>query len=558
MDGWHELINILILLSAALVLGTIAEQLRQSAIIGYLLAGMLVGPNVMGMVGTLADARVITEMGAALLLFSIGLEFSFKRLVRMGAVTAATGFLQIVLTWAAGTGVSLRLGLDVKAAVVIGAAVSLSSTASVFRLLSDKTMMDSLHGRASTGVLLLQDAAVVPMVLLITAMSGSAAAGGVPKELGRAGLMSAAAFIVMYVVINRVVPRALNMRTWTKNRELPIILSLVLAAGSALGAHEAGISPAFGAFLAGMLLAESPFATQIRADVGSVRAVLVTLFFAAVGMYADPGWIVKNAGLVISASSVVIVLKTGIVIAVMLALRFRAGVAVAAGLCLSQIGEFSFVLTSIAMAAGTIDENVFRLVVSATIVTLLATPYLVGASPRVNILIHGIGNGKKHAESSSSRVSGKCAGTRSPIIVAGFGPAGKRLIDRIADKYADDIVVLDVNPKNARAAREYGVEFQIGDACNVEVLEHAGIRCARVMVVTLPDPEAAKRIIRLCKDIAPHVSVVSRVRYDIYERDILNAGADSVVNEENTVGVSLSDEVIRTIEKNHVEAGKRM
>ena len=548
MDGWHELINILILLSAALVLGTIAEQLRQSAIIGYLLAGMLVGPNVLGWVGTLSDAQVITEMGAALLLFSIGLEFSFKRLVRLGAVTAATGFLQIALTWAAGTGLSLWFGLDMREAVVIGAAVSLSSTASVFRLLSDKTMMDSIHGRASTGVLLLQDAAVVPMVLLITAMSGSAKAGGVFKELWRAGLMSAAAFIVLYVVINYVVPRALNMRTWTKNRELPILLALALAVGSAIGAHSAGISPAFGAFLAGMLLAESPFATQIRADVGSVRAVLVTLFFAAVGMYADPGWIGKNIGLVISASSVVIVLKAGILTVVMLALRFRAGVAVAAGLCLSQIGEFSFVLANIAIAAGTIDENIFRIVVSATIVTLLATPYLVGASPRVNILIHRIKDGKKHGETSSPRAYGECAASRRPIIIVGSGPAGKKLIDCIVGKHADDIIVLDINPKNANAAREYGVEFQIGDACNIEVLEHAGIRCARIVVVTLPDPEAARRIIQLCKDIAPGVSVVSRVRYDIYEQDILNAGADSVVNEEKNVGISLSEEVIRIIE----------
>lgn len=548
MDGWHELINILILLSAALVMGTIAEQLRQSAIIGYLLAGMLVGPNVFGLVGTLSDAQVITEMGAALLLFSIGLEFSFKRLVRLGAVTAATGFLQIALTWAAATGISHWLGLDMRAAIVIGAAVSLSSTASVFRLMADKTMMDSMHGRASTGVLLLQDAAVVPMVLLITAMSGSASAGGVLKELGRAGLMSAAAFIVLYVVINYIVPRALNMRTWTKNRELPILLALVLAVGSAIGAHEAGISPAFGAFLAGMLLAESPFATQIRADVGSVRAVLVTLFFAAVGMYADPGWIGKNIGLVISASSVVIVLKAGVLIAVMLALRFRAGVAVAASLCLSQIGEFSFVLANIAISAGTIDDNIFKLVVSATIVTLLATPYLVGASPRVNLMIHNIGDRKNRRESSPSRESGISAETRSPIIIAGFGPAGKRLIERLVDKHADEIIILDINPNNAHAAREYGVEFQIGDACNIEVLEHAGIRSAKVMVVTLPDPEAAKRIIELCKDIAPNVSVVSRVRYDIYEKDILNAGADAVVNEENNVGASLSDEVIRILQ----------
>jgi len=542
MHGWSELINLLILLGGALLLGTIAEQLRQSAIIGYLVAGMIVGPNVLGWVGTLGEAQLITEMGAALLLFSIGLEFSFSRLIRLGWSTIAVGALQIGLTWAACGAAALFFGLPVKAALVVGAAVSLSSTASVFRLLSDKTMMDSLHGRVSTGVLLLQDAAVVPIVLLITALGGTGGAGAVLSQLGKAVLTSVAAFAVLFVLLNRIVPRALNLRTWTKNREMPILLAIVIAVGSALGAHLAGISPAFGAFLAGMLLAESPFATQIRADVGSVRALMVTLFFAAVGMYADPGWIKDNILLVIAVSALVIAAKTLIVALIMLVFRFSAGVAVPTGFCLSQIGEFSFVLANIAIAAGLLGEGEFRLIVSATVLTLLLTPYLVGASPRAGAFIDGLKNGR-----AAKRLSGgggtECAPDAGEnIIVAGFGPAGIGAVDNLRKKRAERITVIDINPKNAAAAKARGADFIIGDAGSVEILEHAGVRCAKAVVVTLPDPEVSRRIILLCRDISPGLRVVARSRYNIYAGDILDAGAAAVVNEEQRVGDMLAEE----------------
>ncbi len=546
MDGWNELINILILLAGALFLGTIAEQLRQSAIIGYLLAGMVIGPNVFGWVGTLGEAQLITEMGAALLLFSIGLEFSFSRLVRLGGSTIAVGVFQIALTWGACGAAALFFGLPAKPALVLGAAVSLSSTASVFRLLTDKTMMDSLHGRAATGVLLLQDAAVVPIVLLITSMGGSGGAGAVFLQLGKSVLTSVAAFALLFVLLNFIVPRALNLRTWTKNREMPVLLAIVVAVGSALGAHLAGISPAFGAFLAGMLLAESPFATQVRADVGSVRALMVTLFFAAVGMYADPGWIIDNILLVVAVSALVIVSKTLIVTLIMIVFRFGGGVAVSTGVCLSQIGEFSFVLANIAIAAGFLGEGEFRLIVSATVLTLLVTPYLVGLSPRAGLLFDVLKNGRA-SRGAVKRLSGtadvECApDSGENIIVAGFGPAGIGAVDNLRKKRGERITVIDVNPKNAAAAKARGAEFIIGDAGNVEILEHAGVRCAKAVVVTLPDPEVSRRIILLCRDISPGVRVVARARYNIYAGAILDAGAAAIVNEEQHVGAMLAEE----------------
>ncbi len=545
MDGWHELINILILLAAALVMGTVAEQLRQSAIIGYMLAGMIVGPNVFGWVGSSGESQVITELGAALLLFSIGIEFSFRRLVRLGGATIAVGAAQILLTWAAGAAAAALFGVGFKAAFVIGAAVSLSSTASVFRLLSDKTMMDSLHGRAATGVLLLQDAAVVPIVLLITVLSGNGSAGAVFSSLLKAVLMSAGAFMLLFVVLNYVVPRAMNIRTWSKNREMPILLAVVIATGSAFVAHQAGISPAFGAFLAGMILAESPFAAQIRADAGSVRALLVTLFFAGVGMYADPVWIKDHILLVVAVSVLVLVSKTAIVSLIMLVFRFGGGVALSTGLCLSQIGEFSFVLANIAIAAGVLGSGEFKLIVSVTVLTLLATPYLVGLSPRAGSITRRSKGGKsKH---TSSGESAACGPSQVAVIVAGFGPAGIRVVEKLTANKAGRVVVIDVNPKNAGAVEGYGAEFLIGDAGSVEILEHAGVRCAKAVVVTIPDPEIASRIITLCRDLSPAVSVVARARYDIYARDILEAGADAIVNEEDHVGKQLADETCAII-----------
>ncbi len=541
--GWNEIFNLLILLFAALCFGTIAERFKQSAIVGYLVAGMIVGPNALRWVATLSEAQMITELGVALLLFSIGLEFSFRKVARLGIKTGVVGVLQIGATWAAATAVSLIAGIDSRSAIVIGAAISLSSTASVFRLLADKTMMESAHGRPAVGVLLIQDAAVVPLVLLVTALSGSATFSTIIYDLAKVAVISAAAFAVLFVLLNHIVPRALAMKVWTKNRELPMLLSVVVAIGASIGAHEIGVSPAFGAFLAGMLLAESPFSTQIRADIGSLRAVMVTLFFAAVGMFADPVWIAENIVLVLAVSILILVAKTAIVSIIMIAMRFRPGVSVAAGLCLSQVGEFSFALASIALASAVLSQNEFKLIVSATIMTLLATPYLVNSSSLIEAKISSLSARKNSNLERAQERSAEISQKQGCILIIGFGPAGKKLVERLKECYSGAIRVLDVNPQNAQAARSYGVEFQIGDASNTEVLEHAGVRSSIAVAITLPDPEASIRIIHLTRSLNPGAIIAARARYDIFARDIENAGAVAVVNEEEQVGVHLAEEV---------------
>ena len=258
---WSSLIGILLLLTMALILGTLAERLKQNAILGYLVAGTLIGPNVLGLIESRSQVEVIAEIGVALLLFTVGQEISIKRLLRMGSIALLGGLLQVVITMATVFGLSVGMGLDIKAAVCLGAMLALSSTACVIRLLADDAAIDAVYGRNAVGILLLQDIAVMPLVLTVTMLSGG---GGddanalwmLMRSLLYGGLMVAG----FWILLNYVVPHLLNIRQWAKNRELPILMAVVLAVGSAVIAHKLGLSAAMGAFIAGILLAESPFA----------------------------------------------------------------------------------------------------------------------------------------------------------------------------------------------------------------------------------------------------------------------------------------------------------
>ncbi len=322
MEAWSGLLDILILLGAALALGTLAQGFKQSSLVGYLIAGMLVGPNVLGWVGTQENVAFIAELGVTLLLFSIGLEFSLKRLVRLGPITYLGGTAQVVLTIIVGFAVSHAFGMDWRPAFALGMMISLSSTACVIQLLVKNLQLESIYGRNSLGILLLQDAAVVPLVLAILALSGESSPAQSFFLLGRTVVLGLGMFAVFFFLFNYLVPKLLNLQSWSDNRELPILLAIVMALGSAWAAHKVGLSPSFGAFLAGLLLAESPFATQIRADVAPLRTLLVTLFFAAIGMLVNPQWVFQNPVPVLSLFLLVMIAKTAIIYGIVRLLGF--------------------------------------------------------------------------------------------------------------------------------------------------------------------------------------------------------------------------------------------
>lgn len=551
---WHSLADILILLATAIVLGTLAEQLRQSAILGYIAAGTLVGPNLLGWVADRQSIFDLAELGVALLLFAIGLEFSLPRLKRLGRIPLVAGILQIILTLLGGLSVSLLLSFSFPEALAIGAMIALSSTACVVRMLNDRAELDAPHGRTALGILLVQDMAVIPLMLIITALVGKGSAGEIAIQLSISFLLAVVFVAVFYGLFNFILPRLLELSSLRRNRDFPILLAMVMAAGSAWAAHRLGLSPALGAFVAGVLLAISPFATQIRADVQPLKTVLVTLFFSAVGMFGDLNWAVQHLGLVLTVVAAIITGKLLITFGAAWFCGQPWQFALGTGLCLAQVGEFSFVLATVARgtadAPGILSETTFRLIISSTIATLLLTPYLIQLAPVAANLLRQLWD-RQPAENESRSPHVDVTDLESSretnddlVLILGFGPAGQRVAGELLQVGLKKIVVVDLNHENLRMAEQYGLRSQLGDATQIEVLEHAGLYRSRLVIMTLPSPTVCRQIIYLVRQMSPATTLYVRCRYHLHHWQLLAAGADVIVDEEEHVGECLAKHIL--------------
>ncbi len=379
MEFWTILLEIVLLLGLATLTGTILERFGQRAIIGYLLTGIVLGPSLFGVVQNIQVLRYLAELGVALLLFTIGLEFSWRRLREFGARALAEGTSQIVLTALFAGLLTYWLGYELFESAVLGAAVSLSSTAIVLRVLADRSELESLHGRSALGILLVQDLAVVPLILLVSILGrGETTLPNVAEFLGSIaqGAVAAAALLL---VGKYLLPRLLQIASVYRNRDLPVLIAMTFCLGSTWLSHELGLSPILGAFVSGMLLAETPFAEQIRIDISPLQAGFVTLFFTSVGTLAAISLSVLPQALLFAA--LIVAGKIAIVAAALRLTGRSLGTGLAAGLSLAQIGEFSFVLMELGFRAGLIRESTLQMLISSSVITLAVTPYLISLAP---------------------------------------------------------------------------------------------------------------------------------------------------------------------------------
>lgn len=542
-ETWGALLDLLVLLGVAMLLGALAERLRQSAILGYLLAGSLLGPGVLDVVSSRGLVDVIAELGVALLLFSIGLEFSWPRLKALGRTTLYAGILQVGVTLVGGIAVALVFGPSIEVAIAVGATVALSSTACVLRVLVERAELESVHGRLCLGILLFQDVATLPLVLLVTALGGEGGFGA--RALSLLGLAGAAVLLALgfQVAAAHLLPRLLRETALSKNRDLPILLATVTSLGAAWAAHAVGLSPPLGAFIAGMLLGGSPFATQVRADVGPLRTLFVTLFFASIGMFADPELFLDNAGAIVAVVAAIVFGKAFVIWLVTRPLSLSHRYGVATGLSLAQVGEFSFVVASVALAEGVIPGDLFNILVSATIATLFMTPFLVALAVPVGTRAAALftrlgwrGPGSEVADEVHHHL-------RDHVIVIGYGPAGEGVVDALARLRIPNVIV-ELNPDTVERALERGLDAVLGDAAHGDVLEHVNVGSARAVVVTLPDHRAAIDVIRAARARSPHLAVITRARYHVHARALARAGSQVVVDEEREVGRLLGSDVV--------------
>jgi len=543
------IVRLVLLLLAAVSLGILLERLKQSPLIGYLMAGTILGPHGLQLLHDDNVVHGLANIGVALLLFSVGLEFSLARLRQLGRFAIGGGAFQVIFTMLAGAGIAYALGLEGKMAFALGIQVPLSSTVCVARILGDRTEMESIYGRNAMGILLMQDIMVVPLVIFAGTLHGSADPMSIAQGLGKSIVFTSFLIVSFWFLASRVIPKLLIVTAETRNRDISILLAFGVMMASIAMSRYLGVSEALGAFIAGMLLAESPFAAQIRADVSPLRVLFATVFFVSIGMLGDPAFALKNAPEIIALLCTFIALKTTVVWFIARRFGVRHGHAIATGLALANAGEFSFVLGLGALHGNLLSEDTFRLMVTALLLSLFLTPLLVANAMPIgeafDRLLSRFGwKAIDPAEPNPHIAAKEHHDAKDMVLLIGCGPAGQRLQLRLAEGNIDHIVV-ELNHRTVEELKQRGVRAQMGDATQLEVLEHLHVHDAQLIVITLPDGAAAEQIVRQIRTLSKDVPILVRSRYHRHVELLRNAGANVVIDEEYEVGGLLTAAVRR-------------
>jgi monovalent cation:H+ antiporter-2, CPA2 family len=544
MEFWHIVGDITVLLSVAVFLGILAEKFGFSGIVGYLVAGTLVGPSIFGWVASDEKTIVsIAEIGVSLLLFTIGLEVNGQRLKQLLGRGMGIGALQVLLTGALGYAITKLFGESYQSALIVGSMAALSSTAVVSRVLQDRSELDAPHGRLTFSVLLVQDLATVPLMILVAFLHERPEESALVAQVGTAGAKLVVLFVVILLIGVLVLPRFFGAALIRRSNEFPVILGLVTALSAMWFADELNMSPALGAFIAGLILAGTPFASQVRGDMAPLRYIFLTLFFACTGMLADLPWLIESYHWLWTIGVVVgiVIGKSTIVWLISMALKQPRRVSIAAGLCLAQIGEFSFVIGAEAMNFGLLSDNLFQLLMSSSLITLLLSPFLITKSRPIAKSIDTI-----LGSDGSLELSDEFNTIQNHVVIIGYGVSGRKVVAELIES-GQQVLVIDMGPVGVNQAKIDGALSLLGNAQRREILEHAGIRSAKLLVCTLPDHRASSQIIQQVRAFAPSIQIIARARYSIHAKHLKDSGADIVVDEEKCVGDSISKETLQKI-----------
>ncbi|MDH4246222.1 MAG: cation:proton antiporter [Deltaproteobacteria bacterium] len=531
---------VVISLAAVVVVGLV-QRIGLPAIAGLIIAGIIIGPNTLGLIGDPHQVEVLAEVGVVLLLFGIGLELSLDRLSRLWRLILLGGTLQMGLTGALVLALAVPLGMALPTAVFLAFLVSISSTAIVLRSLQARMELETPHGMLIMGVLVYQDLAVVPMVLLLPLLSGGM---GSPMELSLSLLTAVGVLAGVLMASLILVPRALALVAATRQRNLFVMAVFVVCMGTAWTVSQAGISLALGAFLAGLVVSGSEYRTQALSDIIPVREVLTSVFFVSIGMLLDPWLLWERAlpilvllGLVLAGKFLAMFLTAAL-------MRLPLRVAVLSAGALAQVGEFAFVLSHTPDGRALLVEPLGGDLTAAIILSMTLTPLLLTASPhlaagvaRIRVITRLM-----HVVSAAESVEiGRHL--KAHVIIAGGGITGLELAKSLQSNEVPYILV-DMNMENIRLARTAGHRIVFGDASNAEVLEHLGIHHARELVIAINDPNAVIATVRVARQMASGLHIVARTRYLGDVPYIRAAGADTIIPAELESAVSVSEFVL--------------
>jgi K+:H+ antiporter len=539
MESTVSLQSVLLLLAASVAAVALCRSLRLPAMVGYLAIGLALGPHAAGLVSAQEEIRGLAEFGVVFLMFSIGLEFSLPKLLSMRRVVFGLGTTQVATTMALAVAASLALGGAWQGGVALGGILAMSSTAIVSRLLAERGELDTAHGREVMGVLLFQDLAVVPLLVLVPALAQPANALGV--AVGVALFKAAIALTVVVIGGPRLMRAWLGAVARRRSNELFVLNVLLVTLLLAWLTSLAGLSLVLGAFLAGMLISETEYRFQVEQDIKPFRDVLLGLFFVTVGMMLDPRQLVHSFALVGVFLLLITVGKFALIAALSAAFGGTPGTALRVALALAQGGEFGFVLLPLAGAAGVLSQEVLQAALAAMIVSMLATPLVIAASDRIVMRL-------SHAEWMQRslelhRVALQSMAAERHVVILGYGRNGQRLA-RLLDAEGVRYVALDLDPERVREAATAGDTVVFADSARREALVAAGLSRAAAVVITFADTAAAVRVLAHIHALNPAVPVIVRARDEADIPRLMAAGATEVVPEAFESGVMLASHTL--------------
>jgi len=543
MDESGVVASLAILLMAALVGGMIAHRLRQPIILGYLVIGAAIGPHALGWVSDQELVQSVATIGVALLMFTLGLEVSVAQLRQVGRVGLWGGVAQIALTTAAGLLVGrFGFGWTLAQSAVFGMGISLSSTMVCLKILMDRGEVDSAHGRIMVAILIVQDISVVVLVLLESMLGAS---GESPLWLLTVAVGKAVVFVALAIAAGLwVVPWLLGNVGGVRTRELFLLTVVVLCLAAALGTSVLGLSVVFGAFIVGLVLRESRFASQVLAEVTPLRDVFATLFFVSLGMLLDLRFVAEHWGLVLITVGVVAAIKIGVVSGVVRLFGYNARIAIFSGFGLFQIGEFSFILAQTGINMGVVTEDFYSLIVASAIITMLLTPFSLGLISWLHhktplstlpLLLNGSAKG---ANSLSESLQ-----SSDTVLVAGYGRVGQNVARALRDARVP-CVVIDIDPEVTYKSRCDRVPSIYGDASNLHVLSSLDMKKVKALVVTYPDPLAVAATVQAALKLNPGLRIVARVHRQEDVGRIQRLGAVELVSPEYEASVELVKRIL--------------
>jgi len=543
---WMELTilyDILTIFGLSLLVGLAFNRLRIPPMIGYIVAGVIAGPHLLSLIRSPAQVDVLAEIGIILLLFSIGLEFSFRQLWEIRSLVLSGGSIQVALATVLAMAVALVIGRPWNEAILLGFVVSLSSTAVVLKILHDRGELDTPHGNLTLGILIFQDLVAIPMLMAVPFLAGTAGSLGEPIYVL---LFKDLLFLAMLIATAKwVMPAVLFQIAKTRSNELFLLFVICVCFGVAALASFAGLSLAMGALLAGLLISQSEFSHQAISRIVPFRDIFTAFFFVSIGMLLDVGFLLDHMDIIPVFLCIVLAIKFIAGSLAPFVLGYQLRTVILTGIALMQVGEFSFIITKSALDFGILSHDVYQVFLVIALITMVATPFLISLSQPFasfvcsNRFIQRVLPGRCQWVATEKKV-----GRSGHLVIIGYGVNGRNLA-RAARIGGIPYVIIDMNPDSVRKAKEENEPVIYGDATIEGVLDHAGIRQARTAVVAINDPVATRRIVGLCREMNPGIFLVVRTRYIIEVPVLREIGADEVIPEEFETSITVFSRVMQ-------------